>query len=288
MTSQGTTTHEYDALGNLLLVTLSNGTVVEYIVDGLNRRVGKKIDGVSVKGFLYKDQLNPVAELDGQGNIVSRFVYATRANVPDFMVRDGRTLRIISDRLGSPRLIVDVDTGAILQRINYDEFGNVLNDSNPGYQPFGFAGGLYDVDTGLIRFGARDYDANVGRWTAKDPSRFEGGANLYAYVNNNPVNQLDLFGLQPLSHSGRLFKWDQITPEQSRELDLLWEAGREEEYRRRHREMLDEIAPQSTEKPVEPDARRPMSDWEIFQRGEWLKEPPQDLDQDELPGATLG
>jgi RHS repeat-associated protein len=65
-------------------------------------------------------------------------------------------------------------------------------DTNPGFQPFGFAGGLYDADTGLVRFGARDYDAITGRWTAKDPILFAGGqANLYAYVNGDPVNHLD-------------------------------------------------------------------------------------------------
>jgi hypothetical protein len=41
----------------------------------------------------------------------------------------------------------------------YDEFGRVLSNTNPGFQPFGFAGGIYEVDTGLVRFGARDYDA---------------------------------------------------------------------------------------------------------------------------------
>jgi RHS repeat-associated protein len=34
--------------------------------------------------------------------------------------------------------------------------------------PFGFAGGLQDKDTGLVRFGYRDYDPDVGRWTAKE------------------------------------------------------------------------------------------------------------------------
>lgn len=39
---------------------------------------------------------------------------------------------------------------------------------------FGFAGGLYDRVTGLVRFGARDYDPSVGRWTTKDAIPFEG------------------------------------------------------------------------------------------------------------------
>ena len=62
--------------------------------------------------------------------------------------------------------------------------------------PFGFAGGLYDSDTGLIRFGARDYDPDIGRWTAKDPIFFDGGdVDLYGYVFNDPVNNIDPSGL---------------------------------------------------------------------------------------------
>jgi RHS repeat-associated protein len=74
----------------------------------------------------------------------------------------------------------------------------VLSDSAPGFQPFGFAGGLYDADTGLVRFGARDYDAEAGRWTAKDPIGFEGdGPNLYAYVLNDAMNRVDETGEGP-------------------------------------------------------------------------------------------
>ena len=62
--------------------------------------------------------------------------------------------------------------------------------------PFGFAGGLYDPDTGLVRFGARDYDAETGRWTARDPLLFHSGStNLYAYAGNDPVNRVDVDGL---------------------------------------------------------------------------------------------
>ena len=135
--------------------------------------------------------------MDAAGNIVARFVYGTKANVPDYLIKAGVTYRILSDHLGSPRVVLESTTGLIVQRMDYDEFGNVLLDTNPGFQPFGFAGGLYDSQTGLVRFGARDYDAVTGRWTVRDPVKFFGGdENFYAYVANDPVNFIDLLGLR--------------------------------------------------------------------------------------------
>jgi RHS repeat-associated protein len=65
-----------------------------------------------------------------------------------------------------------------------------------GIIPFGFAGGLYDPNTGFVRFGARDYDPSVGRWVSKDPIMFGGGqGNLYVYVGDDPVNRKDPTGL---------------------------------------------------------------------------------------------
>jgi RHS repeat-associated protein len=187
-----TTTYTYDVFGNLTAVTLPTGTQIEYVIDGQNRRIGKKVNGVLTQGLLYRNQLAPVAELDGAGNVVSRFVYGTKLNVPEYMIRGGATYRLLTDHLGSVRLVLDTATGAITQRIDYDEFGQITQDTNPGFQPFGFAGGLYDQHTKLTRFGARDYDAFTGRWTRKDPIGFAGGdVNLYGYVLNDPVNAGD-------------------------------------------------------------------------------------------------
>jgi RHS repeat-associated protein len=194
-----TTFYDYDALGNLREVTLPDGTLIEYVIDPENRRVGKMVNGTPVQGFLYDDQLRVAAELDGTGAIVSRFIYGIQPNVPEYLVKSSTTYRIITDHLGSPRLVVDASTGAILQNTAYDEFGRVTSNSNPGFQPFGFAGGLYDHDTRIVRFGARDFDAGVGRWTSKDPVRFRGGqANLVEYAFSDPVNETDPAGLAAL------------------------------------------------------------------------------------------
>ena len=200
-TDAGTSRYTYDEIGNLLSVNLPDGTRVEYVIDGANRRIGKKLNGVLVQSFLYSGSLRIAAELDGSGALVSRFVYSTRVNVPDYMVRGGVTYRIISDQVGSPRLVVDVATGLVMQRLDYDEFGNVLYDSLPGFQPFGFAGGLYDLHTSLVRFGARDYDPRTGRWTAKDPIGFAAGDSaLYEYSFGDPVNYIDPSGLDSFTN----------------------------------------------------------------------------------------
>jgi RHS repeat-associated protein len=197
------TGYQYDVLGNLRQVTLPGGTIIDYVIDGQNRRVGKKVDGVLTQGFLYKDQLNPIAELDGNNQVVSRFVYGTKINVPDYMVKGGVTYRIISDHLGSPRLVVNNTDGSVAQRMDFDAWGNVVFDTNPGFQPFGFAGGIYDLHTQLTRFGARDYDSDSSRWVSKDPIKFMGGdANIYGYVLQDPVNIIDPYGLLVFHYHG--------------------------------------------------------------------------------------
>lgn len=99
-------------------VRLADGTWVEYLIDGANRRVGKKVNGITIQRLIYLDDLKPVAELDSAGQIISRFVYATRENVPEYMVRGGETYRFVLDHLGSVRLVLNVKNGEIVQRID--------------------------------------------------------------------------------------------------------------------------------------------------------------------------
>jgi len=117
-------------------------------------------------------------------------------HVPGYMVKDGALYRYITDHQGSPRLIVDVAFGEVAQQLDYDEFGMITRDTNPGFQPFGYAGGIYETSSGLTRFGFRDYDADSGRWTSKDPIDFSGGdSDLYAYVADDAINFIDMDGL---------------------------------------------------------------------------------------------
>lgn len=224
--------YRYNALGSLETVTHRTGVsvvwFVRYVNDALGRRVAKfagasEATATLQRTYLWDGMLRLVAEIEFTGGTYSarrRYVYASRPNVPEYMVRvttsETRAYRFLHDHLGSVRLVVDAQTGAVAQELRYDPLGAVRLDSQPRFQPFGFAGGLYDPDTGfltspggtpkqienrytgLVRFGFRDYDGAVGRWMAKDPILFSGGdTNLYGYVLGDPVNGIDSSGLNP-------------------------------------------------------------------------------------------
>lgn len=196
--------YTYNSFGALKSVINSEGLNIEYLYDSFGRKVAKKLNGTVVKAYIYKDGLNPIAELDGSGAIITRYIYGDKENVPSYMIKNGNKYRIISNHLGSPILVVDSTSGVIEQEISYDVWGYIISDSNPGFQLFGFAGGLYDSDTKLTQFGYREYDASIGRWISQDPIRFASSyENLYAYLNNDPVSTFDKSGLKGSSGFSR-------------------------------------------------------------------------------------
>ena len=152
-----TTVCTYDALSQLRAVDLpGTATDVTYGIDAAGRRVSRSVDGVVTHRYLYSgDRL--VAEVDAVGAVLRRYVYGAKPHVPDVMLdSSGGVYRLVTDHLGSVRLVVDASTGAIDQHMDYDVWGNVAVESlSSGFErvPFGFAGGLYDPLTGLVRFG---------------------------------------------------------------------------------------------------------------------------------------
>ncbi len=194
-TIAGTTGYDYSSRGELLSVDLPDGTAIEYIYDSLGRRIAKKVDGIIIEKYLWSGLTTLLAVYDGADNLLMRFKYAD-SRMPVGLEKAGVVYYLTYDQVGSLRAVADA-SGDIVKQIDYDSFGYVLNDTNPGFEvPFGFAGGLCDRDTGLVRFGYRDYDPDTGRWTAKDPIGFAGGdSDLYGYCLNDPINLIDPYGL---------------------------------------------------------------------------------------------
>lgn len=125
-------------------------------------------DSLHLERF-FRFELEPIEELDDLAEVLSAGL-ETRLRVSRF--------HLFGQPPANTRLDCEIASGQL-------------------EQPFGFAGGIYDSQTGLTRFGARDYDPEIGRWTAKDPIGFAGGsAGLFEYASNDPINRVDSTGLQ--------------------------------------------------------------------------------------------
>ncbi|MGE4553952.1 MAG: RHS repeat domain-containing protein [Desulfovibrionaceae bacterium] len=188
-----TTRYRYAPDGRLLAVLLPDGRSVEYAHDQHGRRAEKRINGRTVETYEWLDRVRlSRAVCDGAR---LDFLYSG-GRLPDTMLRDGRTYRLHYDQVGTLRVVVD-ESGNAVKELACDSFGNILEDTNPAFRvPLGFAGGLYDPDT--------------GRFTALDPLGDAGGdSDWYGYCLDDPVNLVDPEGM-----AGEQEKsiWDWLIP----------------------------------------------------------------------------
>ena len=190
-----TTNYEYGTFGELKRVVTPTKTI-EYLHNVNHQRVAKKVNGEIVEKYLWLNLTTLLAIYDKDDNLVWRFEYADSRMPMTMRDINGTKYYLHYDQVGSLRAVSN-QNGELLKEIVYDTFGNIIADSNTSLKvPFGFAGGLYDSDTKLVRFGFRDYDPFTGRWTAKDPILFNGeDTNLYGYVLGDPVGLVDINGL---------------------------------------------------------------------------------------------
>jgi RHS repeat-associated protein len=146
--------------------------------------------------FLY-DEIKPIIEIDSTGAVT-----ATNTMGAGGLVSRRTTTAstyFIFDPQGSVAQRLDSNQG-ILSCHLYGAQGNVVGGAPPA--PFAYKAqwGYYtDAETGLQLLTHRYYDPNTGRFLTRDPSGYSGGANLYGYAVNNPVNLID-----PLGRSGTL------------------------------------------------------------------------------------
>ena len=208
--SAGTTRYQYDALNRLVLVETGTGLAVEHRYGPLGRRIEENVNG-RVARYLY-DGDNILEEYDRRNRLLARYTHGLEVDEPLIMERDQdgdggfdprERFFYQSDRLGSITALAD-STGAIVERYEYDSFGN-LTAVGPGANPtisavgnpFFYTGREWDAEIGLYYYRARHYDPETGRFLQRDPVAtlpLPESLNRYVYVANNPLNSVDPTG----------------------------------------------------------------------------------------------
>ncbi len=184
----------------LARAVLPDGCELRYRSAPDGRLLAKYVDGRLAERYVWRNALQ-LAAWGMPGGWECRFHYRSRQRTPWAMEYGIPYLRerflLGCDQVGSLKVVAN-ERGEVLKTLDYDSFGNVAADSQPGcFIPLGFAGGLADRHTGQVRFGRRDYMPSVGRFTAQDPLGDTGGDHdPYDYCVDDPVGRIDPAGLK--------------------------------------------------------------------------------------------
>jgi RHS repeat-associated protein len=196
----------YDALNRLTSVRCGGSLIARYAYDVLGRRIAKRVYSSATGGtvgytrFVYHG--DAVAfETDSAGSTIGlRYTWGPGTdNLLAVTDAAGNHFYVVSDMLGSVRGLVKRDGTWVLSQ-RFDPYGAVVSRdtsaSGPGFAlRYGWAGREYDPETGWHYFRARYYDLNAQRFVQEDPLGYDGGSNLYAYVDGDALEARDPSGM---------------------------------------------------------------------------------------------
>jgi RHS repeat-associated protein len=192
LTSDGTFSFGYDA-ENRLTSAIAAGNSNSYAHDAQGRRKTRTSTGTTTVTVTDADN-RPVLEYSGSSGALLRwYAYGLGSNdVLSQITVGGSRATMVPDIQGSVLATLDSGTGAFARQ-NYLPYGKSFSNSIPG--TFGYTGQRIDAESGPYDYRARMYHTGWGRFLQPDPIGLAGGKNLYAYVENDPLNNVDPSGL---------------------------------------------------------------------------------------------
>ena len=172
-----------------------NGVVLaSYGYDSQNRRVRKTV-GAKTTYYLYDLESRLLAEIAGNGRVLREYVWLGQEPVAlrEYELRPGLYF-YINDHLGTPQRLITGE-GTVVWQSAALPFGRTQVQLGTVQNNLRFPGQYYDAETGLHYNWNRYYDPATGRYISPDPIGLDGGLNHYAYMENDPVNWSDPWGL---------------------------------------------------------------------------------------------
>ncbi len=192
---RGRVTFAYSARGELIGTLGGDGSGATYLYDGFQRLVAGGTAS-SRKSYLYGDPYGDfrLTATRAESGESTEYLYDDSGDLIA-IVTLGKWFYTGCEPVGTPVSIVD-ESGKLQAVEEHDAWGGLLSTSDPSFElSIGFAGGIENAATGLVRFGSRDYEVASGRWTTRDRSGLLGGeVNLYLYSFSDPINYRDRDG----------------------------------------------------------------------------------------------
>ena len=192
--TSGTTQYFWDFENRMSSVTLpGTGGTVTFKYDPFGRRIYKSSS--SATSVYAYDGDNLIEETNATGGVVARYEQTQNIDEPLAMLRSSATSYFHADGLGSVTSLSSA-AGSIANTYTYDSFGKLTASTGSLVNPFQYTGRESDSETGLYYYRARYYDPVNGRFLSEDPAQFSGGFDFYVYVENDPLNLFDPWGLR--------------------------------------------------------------------------------------------
>jgi RHS repeat-associated protein len=214
ITNDGLNSYTWDDAGRLKTVSRGGQLRATYYYDHKHRRTRKVTTAAAPQGaktlvYHYDDQDRLIAETTETGAPVRSYLWADTTllaqveytlNATTGLYTVSRELLFELDHLGTPRQ-ARLTGGSAVWRWESDGYGNTLPDEDPDgngqktYVYLRFPGQYFDEESGLHYNWHRYYVPRLGRYLSSDPIGVEGGDNIFAYANQNPISKIDPFGL---------------------------------------------------------------------------------------------